>query len=119
MTKHNRRKGYWRYYGLATKEEKARTIRTPMRPVQEHPRPKKGKRGRPPVHYTEKLDFPLPLMMADDDTCRGTVADPYCMRTPRDGEPVPAHAAPVGHAQTVPEERLEHIPAETARLCMD
>ena len=49
MSEHNRRSGYWRYYELATKEENAHMIRTPIRLVLEHPcpRPKKGKRGRP------------------------------------------------------------------------
>ena len=55
-------------------------IRTLMRLVLEHPypRPKKGKRGRPPVHSKENLDFLLLLIVADDDTYRGTVADRTC-----------------------------------------
>ena len=120
MSEHNRRSGYWLYYELATKEEKAHMIRMLIRLVQEHPcpRPKKGKRGRPPVHSREKLDFLLLLMMADDDTYRGIVADLQSMRTPWDDEPVPVHTTLVRHAQTVPEEWLEHILAETARLCL-
>ena len=59
-------------------------ICTLIRLVREHPcpRPKKGKRGRPSVHSKEKLDFLLLLMMADDDTYRGTVADLRSMRMP-------------------------------------
>ena len=96
-------------------------VRTLIRLVREHPcpRPKKGKRGRPSVHSKEKLDFLLLLMMADDDTCRGTVADLQSMRTPWDDEPVPAHTSLVRHAQTVSEEWLETILAETARLCLE
>ncbi len=52
-------------------------------------------------------------MMADDDTYRGIVADLQSMRTPWDDEPVPVHTTLVRHAQTVPEEWLEHILAET------
>ena len=43
-------------------------------------------------------------MVADVNAYRGTVADLQSMRTPWDGEPVPAHTTPVKYAQTVPEE---------------
>ena len=95
-------------------------IRTLIRLVQERPcpRPKKGERGRPPVHIREKLDFLLLLMMADDDTYRGIVADLKSMRRSWDDEPVPVRTTLVRHAQTVPEEWLKHVLAETARLCL-
>ena len=119
MSKQDRRDGYRRYCELATKKEKARMIRALIRLVLEHPRPKKGKRGRPPVHSKEKMDFLLLLMMADDDAYRGAAADLQGMRTPWDDEPVPVHTTPVRHAPSVPEERLEHILAETARLRLE
>ena len=121
MSKQNRRDGYRRYCELATKKEKAHTVRALIRLVLEHPRPrpKKGNRGRPPVHTKKKLDFLLLLMMADDGTYRGAAADLQGMRTPWDDEPVPVHTTPVRHAQTAPEEWLEHILAETARLCLE
>ena len=95
-------------------------ICTLIRLVRKHPcpRPKKGKRGRPPVHSKEKPDFLLLLMVADVNAYRGTVADLQSMRTPWDDEPVPAHTTPVKHAQTVPEEWLARILAETARFCL-
>ena len=83
MSERNRQKGCWRYYELATKKEKARMTRTLMRLVLEHPRPrpKRGERGRPPVHTGENLGSLLLLTTADDDTRRCAVADLHGVRT--------------------------------------
>ena len=63
-------------------------------------------RGRPQVHTREKPDFAclrIMMMMAHNQTYRRTVSDMEEIRTIRDGEPAPDHAAPVRHMQTIPD----------------
>ena len=77
MGKHARREGYWRYYELAKTTEASHLTKTLIDIITENPRPghKKSKRGRPPVHSKQKLDFACLLMMADNNTYRGIESD--------------------------------------------
>ena len=83
------------------------------------PREKKDDRGRPPVHSKQKLDFACLMMMADNNTYRGIKSDLQDMQTPWNNEPIPDHTWLVRHMQTIPNDWLDLILAETARRCID
>ena len=83
------------------------------------PREKKSDVGRPPIHSKAKLDFACLLMMADNNTYRGVVSNLRNMRTPWDDEPIPDHTTLVRHMQTIPNDWLDLIIAETASRCID
>ena len=120
MSGHNRRPDYWKYYELAQESEQAYVKSTLIEANRDNPcpRPKGSNRGRPPVHSKGKLDFACLLMIARQETYRGMESDMRGMRTPWDNEPVPDHATPVRHLQTIPKDWLDRILAETARRCI-
>ena len=91
--------------------------RTLIQLVQEMPCPHKerSKRGRPPVHSKEKLGLLYLIMMADNNTYRGVIADFEDMRTPWDDEPIPDYSRLVKHTS---DEGMDMILAETARRCL-
>ena len=121
MTGHNRRKGYWQYYEKANESEQAHMKETLIDVIREIPCPreKKDDRGRPPVHSKQKLDFACLMMMADNNTYRGIKSDLQDMQTPWNNEPIPDHTWLVRHMQTIPNDWLDLILAETARRCID
>ena len=120
MSGHNRRPDYWKYYELAQESEQAYVKSTLIEAIRDNPcpRPKGSSRGCPPVHSKQKLDFACLLMIARQETCRGMESDMRDMRTPRDSEPVPDHATPVRHLQTIPKDWRDRILAGTARRCI-
>ena len=120
MTGHNRRKGYWQYYEKANESEQSHMKETLIDLIREIPCPreKKDDRGRPPVHSKQKLDFACLMMMADNNTYRGIKSDLQDVQTPWSNEPIPDHTWLVRHMQTIPEDWLDLILAETARRCI-
>ena len=121
MTGHNRRKGYWQYYEEAKESEQSHLKETLIDLIREIPCPreKKDDRGRPPVHSKQKLDFACLMMMADNNTYRGIKSDLQDMQTPWNNEPIPDHTWLVRHMQTIPNDWLDLILAETARRCIN
>ena len=79
------------------------------------PRHKSSNRGRPPIHSKDKLDFACFLMMANNNTYRGIESDLRDLKTHWSDEPVPDHTMLVRHMQTIPEDWMDDILAETAR----
>ena len=121
MSTHKRREDYWPYYELARSEEGPHVRDTILDLIKENPSPrtrKESRRGRPPIHSQDKLDFACIWMMIHNDTYRD--AEGYMReetRLPWD-EPAPDHTRLVRHMQTIDEGWMDSILAETARLCM-
>ena len=117
MAKHPRREGCWQYYELAKTTEASHLTKTLIDVILMNPHlsHKKSKRGRPPVHSKQKLDFARLLMMADNNTYRGIESDLHTINTPWNDEPVPDHTTLARHLQTIPDDWLDDILAETAR----
>ena len=58
------------------------------------------------------------LLVAYNKTYRETESDMRGTRTPWDREPTPDHTTLVRHMQTIPEDWMDEILAETARRCL-
>ena len=57
--------------------------------------------------------------MADNNTYRGIESDLHTINTPWNDEPVPDHTTLARHLQTIPDNWLDDILAETAHQCLD
>jgi len=64
------------------------------------------------------MDFACLYMMASNDTCRNAESDLRTMNTPWSDEPAPDHSWLCRHLQTIPEDWMDYILAETARRCI-
>ena len=121
MAKHPRHEEYWRYYELAKTTEASHLTKTLIDIILVNPRScyKKSKRGRPPVHSKQKLDFACLLMRVYNNTYSGIESDLHTIMTSWNDEPVPDHTTLARHLQTIPEDWLDGILAETAHRCLD
>ena len=120
MSEHKRRDGYWQYYEPAKETEAPHPKRTLIEIIRENSCPRTGSttHGRPPVHSRDKLDFMCLWMMANNKTYRETESDMRDTRTPWEHEPTPDHTTLVRHMQTIPEDWMDAVLAETARRCL-
>ena len=83
-----------------------------------YPRPKDSGRGRPPEHSEDKMDFVCLLMMSDNSMFRCIEGDLKDMKILWK-ESVPVHTTLVRHIQTMPQDWVDLVLAETARRCTD
>ena len=120
MKEHKRRERYWQYYHIGHTTEILFLITTIADLVKRNPcpRPAKNGRGRPPVHSDDKMDFICLLMVALNLPYRGIEKWLLVLKIPWN-EPVPDHTTISRHLQTIPQDWLDSILAETARRCME
>ena len=66
MSARKRRKGYWKSYEPARANDESNLVAATLDLIKKHPAPrtaKESRRGRPPVHSKDKLDFACLMMM--------------------------------------------------------
>lgn len=122
MSKHNRRKGYWRQYHLAHTLELDALVGGIVSLVKGIGPPckiRRTRRGRPPVHSPEKLVTLCLLAVVLGLTFRDMQClAPWLRGLPWQDEPYPDHSTIHRAYQSLPQEYLDSLLERSAELCL-